>query len=250
MPADPSRSAPSRSRLSRAAWWGAGLLAVAFLVWQALTASGGTPDPTDAQNLSHGAVVTDSAVLVLREGLECILVLAAVLASMRGANGGYRRPVGVGAGVGFAASVATWFLAVWVLGMFRRQRAGPPGRDGAAGDRRAADRHELVLPQRLLDRLGLHTTPIAAVAACSTRPTTSRRQAAARARAARLHERLPRGLRDRPVPAEPAPGVRRRRRPRGRRDRPGFDRRRRRAHVPHAPQAPVQAHADHHRRDA
>ena len=118
MPADPSRSAASRLDLRRMAWWGLGLAAVALLLWQGLTASGGTPDPTDAQNLSHGAVVTDSAVLVLREGLECILVLAAVLASMRGANGGFRRPVGVGAGVGFAASVATWFLAVWILGMF------------------------------------------------------------------------------------------------------------------------------------
>jgi len=121
MPDRTSPTAPARVLASMRAhpgWSTFGLIAAALLIWQALTATGGVPDPTDAQNLSHGAVVTDSAVLVLREGLECILVLAAVLASMRGANAGYQRPVGVGAGVGFAASVATWFLAVWVLGMF------------------------------------------------------------------------------------------------------------------------------------
>ena len=35
---------------------------------------------------------------------------------MVGAGQIYRKPVALGAGVGFAASVATWFLAAWVLG--------------------------------------------------------------------------------------------------------------------------------------
>ena len=54
--------------------------------------------------------------MVLREGLEAILVLAAVTASFRGANAAKRRPVAIGAGLSFLATVATWFAAVWVIG--------------------------------------------------------------------------------------------------------------------------------------
>jgi len=54
----------------------AGLL-VALLAWSAFDAHGGTPEPTAGEHLSHGAVVLDSALLVFREGLETILVLAA-----------------------------------------------------------------------------------------------------------------------------------------------------------------------------
>jgi high-affinity iron transporter len=93
-----------------------GGLLVALLVWSALDAHGGTPEPTAGDHLSHGAVVLDSALLVFREGLETILVLAAVTASMVGATEVYRRPIAIGAGTGFLASVATWFLAAWVLG--------------------------------------------------------------------------------------------------------------------------------------
>jgi high-affinity iron transporter len=93
-----------------------GGLVVALLAWSAFDAHGGTPEPTGADHLSHGAVVLDSALLVFREGLETILVLAAVTASMVGATEIYRRPIAIGAGTGFLASVATWFLAAWVLG--------------------------------------------------------------------------------------------------------------------------------------
>jgi high-affinity iron transporter len=91
-------------------------LLVALIAWSALDAHGGTPEPTSGEHLSHGAVVLDSALLVFREGLETILVLAAVTASMVGATEVYRRPIAIGAGTGFLASVATWFLAAWVLG--------------------------------------------------------------------------------------------------------------------------------------
>ena len=57
-----------------------------LLAYAALTAQGGVPDPTDTARLSHGAVIMDSGLLVLREGLEAILVVAAVTASFRGAN--------------------------------------------------------------------------------------------------------------------------------------------------------------------
>jgi len=93
-----------------------GGLVVALLAWSAFAAHGGTPEPTSGGHLSHGAVVLDSALLVFREGLETILVLAAVTASMVGATEVYRRPIAIGAGTGFLASVATWFLAAWVLG--------------------------------------------------------------------------------------------------------------------------------------
>jgi len=54
-------------------------------------------------------------VLVFREGLECILVLAAVTASMVGAARAYRRPVAVGAALALAATSATWLLTVHVV---------------------------------------------------------------------------------------------------------------------------------------
>jgi high-affinity iron transporter len=91
------------------------LAAVAFLGWRMALSHGGTPDPTDpATKLGHGAVVLDSAILVLREGLETILVLAAVTASMRGKRGALRRPVAAGGALAFAASIATWFIAIGV----------------------------------------------------------------------------------------------------------------------------------------
>jgi high-affinity iron transporter len=91
---------------------GAGLLA-----WSAVGASGGVADPTaSTSHLSHGAVILDSGLLVFREGLETILVLAAVTASMLGANAVYRKPVAGGAGGGFLATLLTWFAAIWVIG--------------------------------------------------------------------------------------------------------------------------------------
>ena len=93
-----------------------GLLGALF-AWSALSASGGVPDPTaSTARLSNGAVVVDSGLLVFREGLETILVLAAITASMVGGNAAYRRPIAAGALVGFAATVATWFLAAWAIG--------------------------------------------------------------------------------------------------------------------------------------
>ena len=97
---------------------GWGLLAVcgaALLLWQLLGAAGGTPDPTDpSAHLSHLAVVVDSGILVLREGLETILVLAVLTASMRGDNGIYRRPLALGGMGALAAAVVTWFIAIAV----------------------------------------------------------------------------------------------------------------------------------------
>jgi len=90
-----------------------GITVIAVLVWQGIT-SGGNPDPTDA-HIAKGAAMLDTAVLVFREGLECIVVLAAVTASFVGANQPYRRPVTVGAGLGFLATIVTWFIVIAIL---------------------------------------------------------------------------------------------------------------------------------------
>jgi high-affinity iron transporter len=89
------------------------LLLVAILVWQGVTAHG-VPDPTKEQTTSISAFL-DIAVLVFREGLECILVLSAITASMTGDQQSHRRPVAFGAGLGFIATVITWFIAVGIL---------------------------------------------------------------------------------------------------------------------------------------
>lgn len=91
----------------------AALLVIGVLVWQALTA-GGAPDPT-AKHLTPAAAVVDTGILVFREGLESILVLSAITASLSRAQWGWGRPVAAGAGVGFLATIATWFTVVAIL---------------------------------------------------------------------------------------------------------------------------------------
>jgi high-affinity iron transporter len=86
---------------------------VAMLSWQGILVLG-NPDPLAART-SQPAATFDIAVLVLREGLECILVLAAVTAGLIGDRQRYRRSVAAGAGVGFLATLATWFVAVQIL---------------------------------------------------------------------------------------------------------------------------------------
>jgi high-affinity iron transporter len=90
------------------------LVVAAVLVWQAVTA-GGSPDPLAAHS-SRTSATLDIAVLVFREGLECILVLSALTASMVGSNQPYRRPIGAGVGAGMIATLATWFIAVRIVG--------------------------------------------------------------------------------------------------------------------------------------
>src|SRR5438270_33469 len=84
-----------------------------MIVWQGVTAHG-APDPTQP-NTRPTVAFLDIGILVFREGLECILVLAAITASMTGAKSAHRRPVAVGAGVAFCATLITWFIAVRVV---------------------------------------------------------------------------------------------------------------------------------------
>jgi high-affinity iron transporter len=118
----PSFSTPSA--FGRRVWILFAAAGAGLLLYLALSAKGGVPDPTSTDRLSHGAVLLDSALLVLREGLEAVLVLAAVTASFTGADRDKRRPVALGAGLSFGASIATWFLAEWAIGAL-----GGPGLD-------------------------------------------------------------------------------------------------------------------------
>jgi high-affinity iron transporter len=101
-----------KSRLISAAVTGGVGLVAAVLVLQVLR-TGGLPNPLAHGDL--GARVLDIAVLVFREGLECILVLAAVTANLAGRRSSYQRPVAAGALAATAATLATWFVAVGIV---------------------------------------------------------------------------------------------------------------------------------------
>src|SRR5205809_4595885 len=92
----------------------AAFFVVAMLGWQGVTAQG-APDPM-RPNTSPTVAFLDIGILVFREGLECILVLAAITASMTGVKRSHRRPVALGAGAAFIASLITWFIAVRIVG--------------------------------------------------------------------------------------------------------------------------------------
>src|SRR3954462_7654079 len=99
----------SASRRRTVLWLCAGAV-LAGLVYLMATASTGPIDPTEvAHPQSRATTVFNAGMIVFREGLEAVLIFAAVTASFRGANASRRRPVVIGAATAFAASVATWF---------------------------------------------------------------------------------------------------------------------------------------------
>jgi high-affinity iron transporter len=105
-----------RRDYTRLAWWLSGLAVVSGLVYLMATANTGPADPTEASRpMSHGTVVFNSGMIVFREGLEAILIFAAVTASFVGANKEKRRPVVVGAALSFGATILTWFVVRAVL---------------------------------------------------------------------------------------------------------------------------------------
>ena len=57
------------------------------------------------------AIVTNSAVIVFREGLEAIVILAALMASMVGAYAAFRRSMLIGVLLAIVATAATWWIA-------------------------------------------------------------------------------------------------------------------------------------------
>ena len=64
---------------------------------------------------SRTTVITNTAIIVFREGLEAVLILAALMASFKGAQRRLRRPMWVGAGAALVASAATWVVAQTIM---------------------------------------------------------------------------------------------------------------------------------------
>lgn len=88
--------------------------------WQRGIAAAGTHAPAEVdtaatvlgdRTIGRDTVVADAAVIVFREGLEAVLILAAITASFVGARRRLRRPVLLGALLGLAASALTYALA-------------------------------------------------------------------------------------------------------------------------------------------
>jgi high-affinity iron transporter len=100
----------------RVAIWAAILAVLAGAVYLMATAKTGPVDPTEVRgHESRATVVFNSSMIVFREGLEAVLIFAAVTASFVGANTRRKRPVVLGAAVAFGAAVATWFVVKALL---------------------------------------------------------------------------------------------------------------------------------------
>ncbi|MGH9617181.1 MAG: FTR1 family iron permease [Acidobacteriaceae bacterium] len=107
------RSPQTKSRLFPIGLGLATLLILVALIWHGV-ATGGIVNPT-ALGRGSLARILDIGILVFREGLECILVLSAITASLLKTDDGYWRPVAGGVGLGFVATLATWFVAVGII---------------------------------------------------------------------------------------------------------------------------------------
>ena len=64
---------------------------------------------------SEVSVVTNAAIIVFREGLEAVLILAALMASLVGGKRHFRRPMLAGVALALVASALTWVVAQTVL---------------------------------------------------------------------------------------------------------------------------------------
>ena len=60
-------------------------------------------------------MIANTAIITFREGLEAVLILAALMASMVGPYRHYRRPLLAGALLALVASAVTWVIAQTVL---------------------------------------------------------------------------------------------------------------------------------------
>jgi high-affinity iron transporter len=105
---------PLPARNGRRIFWIAAAALAVMVIAVAVIIGGGSPDPTES---SHGNFVRviDIGVLVFREGLESILVLAAITASMVGGEQRYRRPIALGTGLAFIATLITWRIAIGIV---------------------------------------------------------------------------------------------------------------------------------------
>ena len=64
---------------------------------------------------SDVSVATNAAIIVFREGLEAVLILAALMASLVGGQRHFRRPMFAGVALALVASAVTWVIAQTVL---------------------------------------------------------------------------------------------------------------------------------------
>jgi high-affinity iron transporter len=90
-----------------------GAVAAAAIVWQAFAASG-NPNPLTSGTGSFAGVL-DIGVLVFREGLECVLVLAVITSGVGGRQVDQKNPIALGVGGGIVATLLTWVVAVQLL---------------------------------------------------------------------------------------------------------------------------------------
>ncbi len=90
------------------------LFVIGVMVWQGIAFSG-NPDPT-VKNINITGAILSCGVLVFREGLEAILVLSAITATVnRKHESNYGKGVAVGTGLGLCATLITWFIVVAIL---------------------------------------------------------------------------------------------------------------------------------------
>ena len=177
----------------------------AILVLQVLR-TGGLPDPTGHGDF--GARVLDIAVLVFREGLECILVLSAITANMVGtAAHVIQRPVAAGAAAAFLLHARDVGLAITIIDSLAENL---PALDVQAATGLLAILVLLVVMNWFFHKvywtgwISMH----------SRRKQTLMKEASdatplVGSRAARLLVALPRRLRGRALPAELSPEARR-----------------------------------------
>jgi high-affinity iron transporter len=104
------------ARPRRSLAWIAAAAILVGLVYLMATASTGPVDPTEVTHAqSRATTVFNAAMIVFREGLEAVLIFAAITASFQGVHKRRRRPVVVGAATAFGAAVVTWFVVQAVL---------------------------------------------------------------------------------------------------------------------------------------
>ncbi|MCW2926446.1 MAG: iron permease, partial [Thermoleophilia bacterium] len=108
-----------RTRVStnRLIAWAIGF-AIIFVIAISMVASSSSADPTAVHpgSQSLATSITNASVIVFREGLEAVLIFAAITASFLGGRQRYRRPVVLGVAAAFAASVVSWFVLTSLLG--------------------------------------------------------------------------------------------------------------------------------------
>lgn len=93
----------------------ASAIVLVALVWKGVTGAG---SPTmSTTHLSRGAAIVDTGILVFREGLEAILVLSAITASLVRTRRSYWKPISAGSGLGFVATLITWFVVVGIISL-------------------------------------------------------------------------------------------------------------------------------------